>query len=91
MIQHDEIITILIAVGVLIFIFSNFPRIRLIRSWRLLLAAFLTLFAAWTATIAEGFLWPDFFNTLEHLGYAGCTILMAAWTWKATGSGRADE
>ena len=85
MVQENEIVMLLLGLGVLIFMLGNRQRIKSIPASNILTACFYTLVTGWVFTVIEGFIWPGFFNLLEHLCYAGSSVLMAVWCWKIFG------
>ena len=85
MVQENEIVMLLLGLGVLIFMLGNRQRIKSIPASNILMACFYTLVTGWVFTVVEGFIWPGFFNLLEHLCYAGSSVLMAVWCWKTFG------
>lgn len=93
MVQENEIIVWILAVGALIFFWIPVNRARLkpVPFRGCMYAIFVTLFIAWTATIIEGFLAPNFFNILEHAGYALSAVLAVYWTWKSPSRGGNDR
>lgn len=79
MIQDNEVIMLLMAIGVLIFILVNRRLIMRIRAARVLVAAFCVLLAGYVLTVLEGFFQEDLLNFLEHLCYAASSVLIALW------------
>jgi len=83
-IRENEVVSLVLYVGVLIFVLANFKRLKHIPGFALLLAALLTFLCTALLTVLEG-VFPDpsaghwWFNFLEHCGYAGCAILLAVW------------
>ncbi len=81
MIQESEIITLLVGIGVVIFITANFKRLIRIPSFPILYAAFLLTLSGWVLTVLEGLFLFDLFNFLEHVCYSLSSILIAIWCW----------
>jgi hypothetical protein len=81
-IQQNEVVMLLIGVGVLIFTIRNRIALKRLPACRILMTAFYLLLATWIATVLEGFFWNDFFNLLEHAGLAVSSVLTAIWCWK---------
>ena len=83
MIQENEVVMLLLAIGVLIFILVNRRLIMRIRAARVLVAAFCVLLAAYVLTVLEDLkpLQPmgNLLNFLEHLCYAVSSVLIALW------------
>ena len=82
MIQQNEIVMLLLGVGVLIFTIRNRSGLKRLPAHRILMVAFYLLFATWVATVLEGFIWNTFFNLVEHAGLAASSVLTAIWCWK---------
>ncbi len=85
MIQENEVVMLLMAIGVLIFILVNRRLIMRIEAARVLVAAFCVLLAAYVLTVLEGFFREDLearLNLLEHLCYAVSSFLIALWCTK---------
>ena len=90
-VQQNEIVMLLIGVGVLIFCIKNRAGLKRLPEYAILMNAFYILLATWFATVLEGFFPEDpekitlnsFFNLLEHAGLAASSVLMAIWCWKA--------
>ena len=83
MIQENEVIMLLLGVGVLIFMYINRRRLANVHNYGVLFAAFIVLLAGWTFTVLEGFVLDSAFNLLEHICYAISSILLALWCLKA--------
>ena len=81
MIHEDEIIMLSLGIAVFFFAMFNKTHLERIPGWRLLLFAYCVLLAGWAMTVFEGFFWPDVLNALEHLCYAGSTLVLAIWCW----------
>lgn len=79
MIDHSEVITFLIGIGVLIFILVNYSQLIRLPSAKILIASFCVLLAGWIFTILEGFFWKNILNLAEHLSYAISSVLLAVW------------
>ena len=82
MIQENEVVMLLMAIGVLIFILFNRRLVMRIETARVLVAAFCVLLAAYVLTVLEGFFLGDLLNFLEHACYAGSSVLIALWCMK---------
>lgn len=82
MIQENELILLILAMGVLAFFVVGRVRIKELPGWRTFLMAFAVLTAGWALTILEGFFWTDTLNLLEHTCYAVSSILFAVWLWR---------
>jgi len=82
MIQENEIITLLLGIGVMIFILANKQKVKRIPAAKILIAGFYVLLAGWVLTILEGLFWRELLNVLEHICYTASSILVAVWCWK---------
>jgi uncharacterized membrane protein len=82
MIQENEIITLLLGIGVMIFILANKQKMKRIPAAKILIAGFYVLLSGWVLTILEGLFWRELLNVLEHICYTASSILMAIWCWK---------
>ena len=82
MIHENEIVMLLIGMGVLFLLQSNRLRLNSIPASKILILGFYLLFAGWFLTVLESFFWKVLFNILEHICYAGSSLLVAFWCWK---------
>jgi hypothetical protein len=83
MTQENELVTILIGIGLFIFIIFNFSKLKTLPAIKILLAGLSVLLIGWILTILEGFFLEDLLNLLEHTCYALSSIIMAVWFWVA--------
>ncbi len=88
MIEENEIVMLIIGLGVLIFVLGNRMQLKRIPSAGFLLLAFHALLAGWVLTVLEGFFWGELLNYLEHMSYAVASFLLAVWCWKVFGGKR---
>lgn len=79
---ENEIVMLLIGVGVLIFILGSRSRLKRLPASNILIAGFYTLLAGWVLTVLEGLFWEGVLNHLEHLCNAVSSVLVAVWCWK---------
>jgi len=90
-IYEDEILMLVLGLGVLTFMFLNYSNLKRIALFKLLATAFCMFVAGWILTVLEGFFWENALNFLEHTCYAAGAIFMAIWFWKMFGrAGRAE-
>jgi len=82
MIHENEVVMLMLGVGVLIFVLESRPRLKQLPASKTLISAFYLLLAAWILTVLEGFFWEVVFNYLEHLCYAISAILVTVWCWR---------
>jgi flagellar biosynthesis protein FliQ len=83
--QENEIVAFVLGVGVLIFGCVNYSRLKLMPKYGILIVAFFVALAGSFLTNIESFFWNDLFQVLEHVCYAGTSILLAVWCWKVFG------
>ena len=82
MVHENEIIMLILGIGVLIFAITHQSQIKRIYGWRNFLAGFYVLLADWIFTITEGFMWGFYFNILEHVCYLGSAVIIAVWCFR---------
>jgi len=82
MIFENELIMLLLGLGVLAFHLRNRSAFNRIIHAPLLSASLYLLVAAWCFTVLEGFFWHDLLNLLEHACYAASSLLLTLWVWK---------
>ena len=82
-IQQNEIVMLLLGVGVFTFTIKNRVGLKRLPAHAILMTAFYILLTTWFATVLEGFIWNTFFNLVEHVGFAASSVLTAIWCWKA--------
>lgn len=91
MLAENEVVSLLLSLGILLFIWANLWRIREIGGYRYLLSSFLAYVIALIFTLLEGIVWEPGFNFLEHLGYMVSAALLAIWiarpAWLKRGEG----
>jgi hypothetical protein len=83
----NEIVMLLIGVGVLIFILGNRPRLKSLPASKILIAGFYMLLVSWIVTVLEGFFWEGILNYIEHACCAVGSVLVAVWCCKVFGAG----
>lgn len=83
MVQENEIIMLLLGIGVLIFVLRNHSVIQRVPGSRFLIAGFSVQLAGWFLTVLEGFILESFLNYCEHACYAVGSLLLAFWCLKA--------
>lgn len=85
MIQENEIIILLLGIGVFVFILGNHKQLWRIPFSKILISGFCLTLAGWMFTVLEGFFWKEFLNFIEHVCYAGSSILVAFWCVRVFG------
>ncbi len=82
MFEKNEVITLLITVGIGIFFWSNRKSIIHLHACKLLILSFLLYLARTCFTVLEGYLWPNTLNLLEHLSILLFSIVFLLWCWQ---------
>jgi len=88
MLQENEIVMLILGLGVLVLLVNNRVQLRRFQSSRRLMLGFYFLLAGWLLTVLEGFFWKGFLNYLEHMCYAIGSLSVASWCWKVFGRGK---
>lgn len=92
MIQENELLTLLVAAGLWLFIIFNRKRIAELQESGLFLAAFGALSAGWLFTMLEELFLADILNTIEHVSFTVGSILFALWIMRVfSGEKEASE
>ena len=89
--HENEIIVLILGFPVLIFARLYRSQLGRLPTFPLLLIAYVTIFVGWCATLLEHLFWPDFLNTVEHLGYMFNGIILMFWTWFGLKKGNTDR
>ena len=79
MIYENEIVMLVLGLGVLVFVLANREHLRRVPSFKVLIIGFCVLIVAWLVTVLEGFFWKAYFNFVEHACYAASGVLIAFW------------
>jgi len=82
---ENEVVMLLLGVGVLTFILGNRARLKHLAASKILIVGFYVLLAGWVLTVLEGFFWEGLLNYLEHLCTAVSSVLVAVWSCKVFG------
>jgi hypothetical protein len=80
--KFSEIITLIIASGVGLFILVQIRELRTLPSRRLMLTAYFLLWAAWVVTNLEELFLENILNHVEHLFQSVSSILLMIWVWR---------
>lgn len=83
---ENEVVMLLIGVGVLIFILGSRPRLKDLPASNILIMGFYLLLVSWILTVLEGFFWKELLNYMEHACYAVGSVFVAVWCWKVFGN-----
>lgn len=79
MLQENELITLLLGIGVLLFVVLSLPRLKKFPNVNWLLLALAGQAIAWIFTVLETWYFPVLFNGIEHFGYALCSVSLLVW------------
>jgi len=79
MIQENEIVALILALGVLFFTLVYRHGLEDVAYPGILLAAFTFYCVGLILTVLEGLFWPDLLNILEHICHAISSILLGLW------------
>ena len=90
-VKPDEVVILVLGVATLLMILAQRPRLRDFPRLGIFVAAYLVLLAGWVLTIAEDLFLREQMNLLEHVCYAGSTVLFALWCWYAFVAGEPDR
>jgi hypothetical protein len=85
MIQENELILLMLGIGVLFFIVGNHSQVKKFPEYKVLIAGFFAFLTGWLLTVLEGFFWEKLLNFMEHICYIGGSVLVAIWCWKIFG------
>lgn len=94
MIHQNEVVMLTMGCCVAVFALLRWTHLRRAPKWGQLFTAYCCLLCAWTATVVEGFLWPDILNVVEHGMQMLAYVLLTAWVWSVfvrRETGRADH
>jgi len=91
MIHENEIVMLFIGGCVLILILKYRSPLKRLPASNLLLAGYFMLLAGWALTVLEEFFWKGLLNTLEHLSYAGSSLLVLLWCWMVFGKEKEER
>lgn len=86
MIYENEIIMLVLGLGVLVLALSNRDHLKRVPLFKVLFTGFCILIVSWIVTVLED-LFPEdtlgnsSLNFLEHLCYAASGLLVALWCW----------
>ena len=76
---ESEIVTLVLSVGIFIFILLNYSGLKKIPLFPQLLAAYSFFLFGLVFTILEGFFLEALFNIIQHSCYAVSIILIVSW------------
>jgi ABC-type Na+ efflux pump permease subunit len=91
MLKENEVVMMLLGIGVLFFILVNKDQIKRIKSWKTIIWAYYLLLFGWFFTILEGFFMQDYVNMLEHVSYLVSAFLLMIWCWRVTNTHKEEK
>ena len=81
MIQENEVVSLLLCIGVLYFILMNRSQLKRLPSSEIFVSGFFVYMLGRIITVLEGLFLGDILNTLEHACYAVSSVLLLIWLW----------
>jgi hypothetical protein len=92
MIHENELVMLLLSMGVAVFIILKRHKFKQFPGWKLLFAAFLFFAAGSVFTVIETFIFNNFFNHMEHICYFMNGLAILIWSFRAvTVTGEKNE
>lgn len=82
MVEENEIVLLIFAIGVFIFIRMNYDKLSKLPHSILIYTSFIFFLTSWVFTNLESFIFPDILNVFEHLTQAAGGICLLLWSWK---------
>jgi hypothetical protein len=90
MLMENEVVMLVLGIGVLFLILMNLNHVRKIKSWKIIITGYCVLLSGWLFTILEGFWLEPYLNVLEHICYATSALFLVSWVWRATGKDKEE-
>jgi hypothetical protein len=91
MLQENEVVMLILGIGVLLFIILNKVHIKKINSWKILFGGYCFLLSGWLFTVLEGFFLEQYLNLLEHICYFISLVMVVFWCWKSANRTKEEE
>ena len=82
MLNGNEIIMLVLGIGILFLIYVYRDKIRRVKSYKVLLGAFYLLIASWTFTLMEDLMFYRWMNLLEHACFAASSLMTLYWCYR---------
>jgi hypothetical protein len=79
MFEQREVITLLLAIGVLVFIAIQRETLKSVPNWPVLLTSFLFLLTSLTCSVVEALIWETLIDSIQHLCSGLSAVCMAIW------------
>ena len=83
MLNANEVIMLVLGIGIFFLICAYKSKIKRIYAWRILLSGFYLLISAWLFTVAEDLFISNIMNFLEHFCYAASAVIVTVWCWRS--------
>ncbi len=90
MLHENEVVMLLLGLGIFLFMLLNISHIRHISFWKILIASYSLLLTGWILTVLEGYFLESLLNFLEHLSYVMSSLVLAIWCFKVFGNSRKE-
>jgi hypothetical protein len=91
MLQENEVVMLILGVGVFLFIILNKVHIKKIISWKILFGGYCFLLSGWLFTVLEGFFLEQTLNFFEHICYLISLVMVVVWCWKSAFRTKEEE
>ncbi|MEJ2544142.1 MAG: hypothetical protein P8Y99_08740 [Calditrichaceae bacterium] len=82
MFYENEVVMLVFGFLVTVFIGLKYEQLKNIKSYKILLSGFFTLFAAWIFSTLEEFYFEQLLNLFEHLLYTSSSVFLFIWIYK---------
>ncbi len=79
MIQANELLTLILSVGLWVFIIFHKKQMKQFPDYKLFFIAVIALTSGWILTILEDFIFLSTINIIEHLFFAISSLFFAVW------------
>ena len=91
MLHENEVVMLLLGIGVFLFMLLNRVHIRRIYGWKILVYSYSFLLAGWLLTVLEGFFLESYLNFLEHMSYVLSAVTLVLWCFRILKNSRTEE
>jgi hypothetical protein len=90
-IRESKFMVLLIAMGVLVFLYLNWTNLKPLRTRKVLAASFCSLVAGSILSVLEELFWGDTLNVLQHACFSLSAVLLVIWSWIEFKNPKRDE
>ena len=91
MLQENEVVMLIMGIGVMALILANRIHVKKIKFWRILVLSYTVLLTGWIFTVLEGFILENLLNISEHVCYMLSACLLITWCWKSANREKKEE